>query len=394
MSNDVFPTLPGLKWGTNKQPIWATKVLTAASGRETRGSFQSFPRWRFTLSYEFLRAGGGFSELQHLVGFFNQRMGSFDSFLYRDPNDYLVTDQELGTGDGSRVEYRLVRTLGGFVEPVLAPEDVWVYVDQGNPGKWRVGGESRVMRYGRTDDITSSYWANLGVTLTANVANDPDGVMAADRMREDTSTGNHRISRSTTPVEGELLCFSWRVKPDGRNFCSISSAGLAGGARVAYDLTGDGAAVVMAGSPVAVGIKALAGGWYRVWQVIRSTSAASGTVAFYMIPTLDSSVSYTGDGVSGLLHGGIQYEVLPDRAPLEPTAYVANTSGASLTVPADFTLGDQGYLTFAAPPAAGQGVSWSGTFYFRCRFTHDALDLEEFLQDLYSGKKVEFISEK
>lgn len=394
MSNDVFPMLPGLKWGTNKQPIWATKVLTAASGRETRGSFQSYPRWKFTLSYEFLRAGGGFSELQQLVGFFNQRMGSFDSFLYRDPNDYQVTDQALGTGDGSRVEYRLVRTLGGFVEPVLAPADVWVYVDRGNAGKWRVGGESRVMRYGRTDDITSAYWANLGVALTANVANDPDGVLAADRMREDTGNTVHRFSKTTTPAEGELHCFSWRVKPDGRTACSIASTGLAGGARTDFDLTGDGSALTVAGSPLAVGIRPLAGGWYRVWQVIRSTGPTAGTVSFNIIPNVNSSLTYTGDGASGLLSGGVQNEVLPEGAPLEPTAYVANTSGATLTVPADFTLGDMGYLTFTDAPAAGHEVSWSGTFYFRCRFTHDALDLEEFLQDLYSGKKVEFISEK
>ena len=50
MSDDLFPKLPGLKWGTVKAPIFSTAVLTAASGRSTRGSFQSYPQWKITAS--------------------------------------------------------------------------------------------------------------------------------------------------------------------------------------------------------------------------------------------------------------------------------------------------------------------------------------------------------
>ena len=57
--------------------------------------------------------------------------GSADTFLFRDEDDYLVSDEALGTSDGVTDEYRLVRVYGGFVEPVLAPDDAWLYLDRG-----------------------------------------------------------------------------------------------------------------------------------------------------------------------------------------------------------------------------------------------------------------------
>ena len=36
MGNAVFPTLPGLKWGVTKTPIWSTQVQKSISGRELR----------------------------------------------------------------------------------------------------------------------------------------------------------------------------------------------------------------------------------------------------------------------------------------------------------------------------------------------------------------------
>jgi uncharacterized protein (TIGR02217 family) len=119
MSNAIFPALPGLKWGRSKTPVWSTRIQTAESGREWRAARYSYPVWRFKLNYEFLRAGSQ-QELQSLVGFFNARQGSYDSFLYDDPRDNTATAQTFGTGDGSSRVFQLVRTLGDFVEPVKA----------------------------------------------------------------------------------------------------------------------------------------------------------------------------------------------------------------------------------------------------------------------------------
>lgn len=119
MSNAVFPNLPGLRWGQTKTPMWSTKVQKAASGRELRAAYYSYPLWKFRLSYEVLRANA-LAELQTLVGFFNARQGSFDTFLYEDPDDKAVTGQVFGLANPSQPRYQLVRDFGGFVEPVLA----------------------------------------------------------------------------------------------------------------------------------------------------------------------------------------------------------------------------------------------------------------------------------
>lgn len=138
MSNAVYPsgtTLPGLAWSVSKKPIWKNVIQEAVGGRETRISLNSLPRWQWTLRYEFLRGytpsgsafgSAAFTEFQTLANFFNMRQGSWDSFLYTDPNDSVIADtspstrQIFGTGNGSRTVWQLLRTMvaSGFEEPV------------------------------------------------------------------------------------------------------------------------------------------------------------------------------------------------------------------------------------------------------------------------------------
>jgi uncharacterized protein (TIGR02217 family) len=119
MSNAAFPVLPGLSWSVIKTPKWSTRKQIAISGREYRAAYFSLPLWKFKLSYEVLRAGAQ-QELQQLVGFFNARQGSFDTFLYADPTDSAVVAQQFGTGNGAATTFQLVRSLGGNSEPVAA----------------------------------------------------------------------------------------------------------------------------------------------------------------------------------------------------------------------------------------------------------------------------------
>jgi uncharacterized protein (TIGR02217 family) len=117
MSNAIFPTLPGLAWSVSKAPEFSTIVTTAANGTETRIALWSTPRWRFKLGYEMLR-DNALNELKTLAGFFLQRQGQFDSFLYLDPDDNAVTNGFLGTGDGTTTSFQCVRNFGGFAEPI------------------------------------------------------------------------------------------------------------------------------------------------------------------------------------------------------------------------------------------------------------------------------------
>jgi uncharacterized protein (TIGR02217 family) len=120
MSNLVLPVLPGMTFPVVKSPNWRTIVQGASSGAETRIGLWSFPLWDWTLTYDFLRndPANAHDELYTLLGFYNQVRGSYDSWLFSDPDDSSVTTQSFGTGNGSLTQFQLARTRGGFVEPV------------------------------------------------------------------------------------------------------------------------------------------------------------------------------------------------------------------------------------------------------------------------------------
>lgn len=122
MSNAVFPTLPGLMFPVVRTPIFNTMKQPALSGRELRGTYQSFPLYQFGLSYEFLRDMVATPELDTLIGFFLARQGSFDSFWFNDVSDNSAVDMPFGVGDGGTTGFQLTRAFGAggssFAEPV------------------------------------------------------------------------------------------------------------------------------------------------------------------------------------------------------------------------------------------------------------------------------------
>ena len=120
MSSAVFPVLRSLQWGIVRNPMWVTQTRTSSAGRETRVSRQLYPKIKFRLSHSALSSRTLSDDLYTLVGFFNNRRGSFDSFLYTDPTDKVVTLQSVGAGDGVSIKFQLVRAFGGNTESVMA----------------------------------------------------------------------------------------------------------------------------------------------------------------------------------------------------------------------------------------------------------------------------------
>ena len=124
MSTQVFPSLPGLTFPVTRTPLWSTQVQESTSGKELRLAYYTYPRYRWQVKISVLRSDSTNHELQTLLGFFNARQGQFDTFLYTDADDNTVTTQAIATGDGTTSAFQLVRTLGSFTEPVLAPNAV------------------------------------------------------------------------------------------------------------------------------------------------------------------------------------------------------------------------------------------------------------------------------
>ncbi len=69
-----------------------------------------------------------------------------------------------------------------------------------------------------------------------------------------------------------------------------------------------------------------------------------------------------------------------------PQIYV----GGTLQAPAAFSIVN-GLVTFAAPPAAGSVLAWTGSFFYRVRFVNDHADFNQFMFELYELKQISFV---
>lgn len=129
MSLPLFPTasLPGLAFPVKRSPKWQTIKQDALSGKRTRFALQSYPLWAYELTFSsgqggFLRSSVTYPELQTFAGFYNSLQGAQGLFQFNDPNDGAVTAQLFGEGTGlTATTFQLVRSYGGFVEPVFLP---------------------------------------------------------------------------------------------------------------------------------------------------------------------------------------------------------------------------------------------------------------------------------
>jgi uncharacterized protein (TIGR02217 family) len=99
-------------------PGFSTNVVTSASGNEYRNANWQQARLRFD-------AGPGVrseADIETLLSFFRARRGAAVAFRFRDPFDFssngmsgtpTATDQQVGSGDGSNVSFRLSKSYSG-----------------------------------------------------------------------------------------------------------------------------------------------------------------------------------------------------------------------------------------------------------------------------------------
>ena len=123
---DDVPYPLALGRDTAVSPEFSTMVATTASGHERRNALWSDARLRFDVGPG-IRAE---SELGTLIAFFRARRGPARGFRLRDPFDHSSAgmtgvpgphDQLLGTGDGARADFALVKRYGEEGEPQIRP---------------------------------------------------------------------------------------------------------------------------------------------------------------------------------------------------------------------------------------------------------------------------------
>ena len=124
MSNSILPHLVSESYVT-RRPVWSTEVAKSSSGNETRIPNYAYALNEFDLHYDFLGQGANNNtDWATLEGFYEARLGSWDSFLFDDQTDNQTPaplgTQVIATGDGATKAFQLVRTLGPNTAPVYA----------------------------------------------------------------------------------------------------------------------------------------------------------------------------------------------------------------------------------------------------------------------------------
>lgn len=123
--DDVLYPFP-LGRSTAVAPEFSTTIAVTASGHEQRNALWSDARVHFDV-------GPGIrseAELSELIAFFRARRGPARGFRIMDPFDHssngmtgapTMFDQLLGTGDGLRADFQLIKAYGSGPEPQIRP---------------------------------------------------------------------------------------------------------------------------------------------------------------------------------------------------------------------------------------------------------------------------------
>lgn len=135
MALPLFPAaqLPGITYPVGYTLAWDTVKHDAISGKRIRFGNWTYPIHKYNLPISTLRTDASLEEWQTLVGFINSVQGAAQLWAYDDPNDDTVANQEFGVGDGTTTAFQLVRSLGGFVEPIFLVDQFPVINVAGSP---------------------------------------------------------------------------------------------------------------------------------------------------------------------------------------------------------------------------------------------------------------------
>jgi uncharacterized protein (TIGR02217 family) len=92
--------------GFRANPAWKTTIVRAANGREVRNAAWSDALMQYRFDYNNLPI----ADARALVAFFHGRRGRQRSFLLKAWDDYQITNELIGTGDGSETDFQLIKS--------------------------------------------------------------------------------------------------------------------------------------------------------------------------------------------------------------------------------------------------------------------------------------------
>jgi len=156
-------------------------------------------------------------------------------------------------------------------------------------------------------------WTQSGVTISANSATAPDGSATADKIVESAGGTFHLIRQDTSLISvGRTNTFSTYLQASGRGFSRVqfTDTSESNGCYVDVNLSSGATGTVTAigtGASQAATVT-LVSGYYRVALTCSISSTATTGRAQVLLANALGTVSYSGDGTSGVNVWGNQVE--------------------------------------------------------------------------------------
>jgi hypothetical protein len=180
-----------------------------------------------------------------------------------------------------------------------------------------------------SEHFDNAAWLKSNSSITANAIAAPDGTITADSVIENSSVGLHGVYPGVTITANIPYTYSVYLKAGTRSYLRMYIVDNSGSHGVYADVnlaSGviSAAVAIGTGGSAASSITSVGNGWYRCSLTgTPNGGITSITASLYMQQSYQGSISYTGDGASGLYLWGAQLAVGPYALDYTPTTSAA-----------------------------------------------------------------------